>query len=118
MFVKRFFLLFGIVLFFSCDVVYSLCESSYSCVLLDNESGRILYSKNMNEKRLIASTTKLMTFLVAYENGNLNDIYEVGEEVLSMYGTSIYLSLGEKVSLNDLLYGLILRSGNELALLK
>lgn len=110
---KRFVLLLSIIFFFSFDVVYSLCESSHSCILLDNDSGRILYSKNMDEKRLIASTTKLMTFLVAYENGNLNDIYEVGEEVLSMYGTSIYLSLGEKVSLSDLLYGLILRSGND-----
>jgi len=80
---------------------------------MDNDSGRILYSKDINQQKLIASTTKLMTFLVAYENGNLDDVYEVGEEVLKMYGTSIYLSLGEKVSLKDLLYGLILRSGND-----
>lgn len=95
------------------DNVYALCESSNSCILMDNNSGRILYSKNINEKKLIASTTKLMTFLVAYENGNLDDVYEVGEEVLKIYGTSIYLSLGEKISLKDLLYGLILRSGND-----
>ena len=93
--------------------VFSLCESSHSCILMDNESGRVLYAKNENDEKLIASTTKLMTFLVAYENGKLDDVYEVGEEVLKMYGTSIYLSVGEKVSLNDLLYGLILRSGND-----
>jgi len=55
----------------------------------------------------------LMTFLVAYENGNLDNQYEAGEEILKMYGTSIYLSLGEKMNLRDLLYGLILRSGND-----
>ena len=93
--------------------VFSLCENSSSCILLDNESGRILYKKNVNEKMLIASTTKLMTFLVAYENGNLDDKYVVGEEILKMYGTSVYLSIGESVSLRELLYGLILRSGND-----
>lgn len=92
---------------------FAICESSHSCILMDIDSGRILYSKNSKSKRLIASTTKLMTFLVAYENGNLDDYYEVGEEVLKMYGTSIYLSMGEKISLRDLLYGLILRSGND-----
>lgn len=102
-----------ISLFFFPVSCFALCESSRSCVLIDNNSGRILYSKNMQDKYLIASTTKLMTFLIAYENGNLDDIYVVGEEVLSMYGTSIYLSLGEKVTLKDLLYGLILRSGND-----
>ena len=62
---------------------------------------------------LIASTTKLMTFLVAYENMDLDMEIEAGEEVLKMYGTSIYISMGEKMTLRDLLYGLILRSGND-----
>ena len=107
---KYLFLFFCFILPFNC---FALCESSHSCILMDNDSGRVLYSKNVNDKRLIASTTKLMTFLVAYENGNLEDSYIVGEEVLKMYGTSIYLSIGEKVTLKDLLYGLILRSGND-----
>lgn len=101
------------ILFLFPSSCFALCENTHSCILMDNDSGRILYSKNANEKRLIASTTKMMTFLIAYENGNLNDVYEVGEEVLDMYGTSIYLSVGEKISLRDLLYGLILRSGND-----
>ncbi len=113
MFLKKFFLLLIILNIFSFKFTYALCSSSHSCILIDNESARILYSKNINNKQLIASTTKLMTFLVAYENGELDDYYIVGEEVLKMYGTSIYLSIGEKVSLKDLLYGLILRSGND-----
>ena len=80
---------------------------------MDIDSGRVLYQKNMNEKRLIASTTKIMTFLIAIENGKLEDIYKVGDEVLSMYGTNIYLEVGEEMKLKDLLYGLILRSGND-----
>ncbi len=103
-----------ILLFISVPIrCFSLCESSYSCLLMDVDSGRVLYSKRANAKHLIASTTKLMTFLVAYENGNLDDLYEAKEDILKMYGTSIYLSLGEKMSLKDLLYGLILRSGND-----
>ena len=110
---KKLCLFFFLLLYLLFDNVFAICESSHSCVLMDNSSGRVLFSKNVDEKRLIASTTKLMTFLVAYENGALDDVYEVGEEVLKMYGTSIYLSLGEKISLRDLLYGLILRSGND-----
>lgn len=110
---KHIFFLVVIVFFLLPISVFSLCENSYSCILMDNSSGRILYEKNSSEKMLIASTTKLMTFLVAYENMNLDTEIEVGEEVLKMYGTSIYLSVGEKMSLRDLLYGLILRSGND-----
>lgn len=113
---KRFFLfcLFALFVFsFLFESVLALCESSHSCILMDNDSGRVLYSKNPDEKRLIASTTKLMTFLIAYENGNLDKEIEAGEEILKMYGTSIYLSLGEKMTLRDMLYGLILRSGND-----
>jgi len=108
---KKFVLIFFILLFpINC---LALCESSSSCVLIDNDSGRVLYSKNKDQKRLIASTTKLMTFLIAYENGNLNKELKAGEEILKMYGTSIYLSLDEKMKLRDMLYGLILRSGND-----
>ncbi len=113
MFLKK--IIFILILFFCLVPIkcLSLCESSHSCILMDVDSGRVLYSKNPDNRQLIASTTKLMTFLIAYENGNLDTLYEAGEEILKMYGTSIYLSLGEKMSLRDLLYGLILRSGND-----
>lgn len=105
-------IIFFLLLFFPINC-FALCETSSSCIVIDNNSGRILYSKNKDQKRLIASTTKLMTFLVAYEIGNLDLEIEAGEEILKMYGTSIYLSLEEKMKLKDLLYGLILRSGND-----
>lgn len=56
-----------------------------------------------------------MTAVIALEKGNLNDKYTAKEEILEMYGTSIYLEYGEKMSLKDLLYGLLLRSGNDAA---
>lgn len=94
---------------------FSLVDTSRSSIVMDMDSGRILYQKNINEKMLIASTTKIMTFVVAVENGFLDDVVVVGDEILSMYGTNIYLEVGEEISLRDLLYGLILRSGNDAA---
>ena len=84
---------------------------------MDVDSERILYQKNAYEKKLIASTTKIMTFVVAYEYAkDFLDVYvEAGDEILKMYGTSIYISLHEKMKLRDLLYGMMLRSGNDAA---
>ena len=89
--------------------------SATSAILMDMDSGRILYSNNKDEKRLIASITKIMTATIALEKGKLKDEYTAGEEILEMYGTSIYLEYKEKMSLEDLLYGLMLRSGNDAA---
>ena len=80
---------------------------------MDIDSGRIFYKKNANDERLIASITKIMTAIVTIENGHLNSKVTVGREILDMYGTNIYVEVGEKIKIKDLLYGLILRSGND-----
>ena len=90
-------------------------DTSRSAVVIDMDSGRILYEKNKDDQALIASTTKIMTAVIAIENNNLNEIVDIGEEVLPMYGSNIYIEVGEQISLRDLLYGLILRSGNDAA---
>lgn len=87
-----------------------------SVVLMDLDSGRVLYEKNKDEKRLVASISKIMTAVLALENGNLDDVVEIGDDVLKMYGSNIYISPGDKLTLRDLLYGLILRSGNDAAI--
>lgn len=88
-------------------------DTSKSSVVMDLNSGRVLYQKNANEKRLIASITKIMTAIITLENISLNKEIKVGEEVLKMYGTNIYVEVGEKITIKDLLYGLLLRSGND-----
>jgi len=95
----------------------NIFASPRAVVVMDVDSGRVLYSENKDEKKLIASTTKIMTFVVAYEYAkDFLDVYvEAGDEILKMYGTSIYLSYHEKMLLRDLLYGLMLRSGNDAA---
>ena len=90
-------------------------DTENSLVVMDVESGRILYQKKMNKKNLIASTTKIMTCIVVLENSNIESLITVGDEVSSMYGTNIYIEKGEILRVKDLLYGLMLRSGNDAA---
>ncbi len=109
--------LIAFFVFFSCTVtIYAITDTAKSTIVMDMDSGRVLYEKNADEPRLIASITKIMTAVVAIENGNVNDYVTVGNEVLSMYGSSIYVKPGEKITLMDLLYGLMLRSGNDAAI--
>ena len=88
-----------------------------SIVVMDASSGRVLYEKNMNQRKLIASTSKIMTCIIALENGNLKDEYIVGDEIKSVDGSSIYAKEGEVYTLEDLLYGLMLRSGNDASMI-
>lgn len=101
-------------LFFIPKIV--LANSAKSAIVMDLNSGRILYEKNIHDKKLIASTTKIMTCIIVLENAKLNKEIIVGEEVNKMYGTNIYLKKGEKIKIKDLLYGLMLRSGNDAAI--
>lgn len=88
-------------------------DTAKSSIVMDLDSGRVLYENNADEERLIASITKIMTCIIAIEKGDLDSEVEAGDEILKMYGTSIYLELNEKMKLIDLLYGLMLRSGND-----
>ena len=97
-------------------LVSNVNASAHAYVVMDASSGRVLMSSNMNEKNLIASTTKIMTALVALENAPLDLVIEAGEEVNSVYGSMLYLDVGEELTLKDLLYGLMFQSGNDAAM--
>lgn len=88
-----------------------------SAILMEEDTKRILVSKNANTKKLIASTTKIMTATLAIESEKLNKKVKVTDKVLESYGSSIYLSIGEKMKLEDMVYGLIMQSGNDAALM-
>ena len=92
------------------------CSAKSMCVI-EKDSGRVLQSKNMSEKRKMASTTKIVTAITAIENcENLNQEVEVDSKAVGVEGASIYIKHGEKLKLIDLLYGLMLRSGNDSAM--
>ncbi len=87
--------------------------SAQSAILVDMESGRVLFQLNPYNRLPMASTTKIMTGLIALEEGNLDDKVEIKSNSVGIEGSSIYLYEGEILSLEDLLYGLMLRSGND-----
>ncbi|MCQ2010062.1 MAG: D-alanyl-D-alanine carboxypeptidase family protein [Sporolactobacillus sp.] len=87
--------------------------SAQSAVLMDQTSGRVLFKYNSNEKLPIASITKVMTAILAIESGKMNKTFTVSQEALRTEGSSIYLKAGEKMKLKDMVYGLMLRSGND-----
>lgn len=93
----------------------SLSVSARSAILIDGQSGRVLFGKDEHEKRRIASITKIMTAVLAIESGKMNDMVKVSKRAIQAEGSSIYLKEGQKVSLEDLTYGLMLRSGNDAA---
>ena len=84
-------------------------------IAYDMDTKQILYSDNIHEKRPVASISKIMTALIACESGQLDDVVTIGDEINKSYGSGIYIQVGEKISLRDLVYGLMLRSGNDAA---
>ena len=112
---KKILLLITVLLLLPVKInAYSLGESA---VLMEQDTKRVLVSKNMNKKKLIASTTKIMTGIIAVESGKLNKTVTVTDKVLESYGSNIYLSIGEKMKLKDMVYGLMMQSGNDAALM-
>lgn len=90
--------------------------SAAGAILVDADTGRVLYGHNADEVRYIASITKLMTALVALESGHrLDEVVEILPEYTGIEGSSMYLQAGERLTLEALLYGLLLASGNDAA---
>ncbi len=89
--------------------------SAQSAILYDCTASRVLYEKNADKKALIASTTKIMTGLLIAEQCDLDEDVSIPEEAVGVEGSSLYLKNGEVLSVGDLLYGLMLQSGNDAA---
>ena len=92
-----------------------LTVEAKAAVLIDANSGRVLFAQNADERLPMASTTKIMTAILALENCALNEMVTAGKNAYGVEGTSIYLSEGETLSMEHMLYGLMLRSGNDAA---
>lgn len=89
--------------------------NSRACVVIDRNTNTILYGKNENTKRKMASTTKIMTATIIIENCNLNETIEVSKKAAGTGGSRLGLKTGDKITIRDLLYGLMLCSGNDAA---
>ena len=89
--------------------------NSRAYVVIDRKSNTILVGKNENQKKKMASTTKIMTALVVIENCELSDTVEVSKKAAGTGGSRLGLKTGDKITVYDLLYGLMMRSGNDAA---
>lgn len=89
--------------------------NSRACVVIDRNTSTILYGKNEKQKRKMASTTKIMTATIIIENCNLDETIEVSKKAAGTGGSRLGLKTGDKITIRDLLYGLMLRSGNDAA---
>jgi len=87
-----------------------------AAIVMDAASGRVLFEKNAYSRLPMASTTKIMTAIVALEQGNLDDIVVVSKRAAGIGGSTINLKTGQKIRLRELLYGLMLNSGNDAAI--
>ncbi len=90
--------------------------SAGAAIVMDTVSGRVLYEKNAYARRSIASTTKIMTAIVALENGNDNEDVIVSKRAAAISGSQVNLKEGKTYKLGDLMYGMMLRSGNDAAI--
>lgn len=91
-------------------------SAAKAMVVLEGNTNTVLYSKNANQELAMASTTKIVTAILAIENcKDLDEKFLVSEKAIGIEGTSIYLKSGERLSMRELLYGLILASGNDCA---
>lgn len=106
---------FILIIILSLACTNSYANSAQSAIVMEVKTGRILYSKNISAKKPMASTTKIMTALLALKYGDLEHIVKVDKNAVGVEGSSIYLKYDEKVRLRDLVYGLMLRSGNDSA---
>jgi D-alanyl-D-alanine carboxypeptidase (penicillin-binding protein 5/6) len=94
---------------------YSIAISADSAIVMEKESGRVLFKKDAFMQKRIASITKIMTAIIAIESGKMDETVRVSEKAAFTEGSSIYLKPGDQIKLKDLVYGLMLRSGNDAA---
>lgn len=86
-----------------------------AAVIYDRKTKEIIWGKNENEKKAMASTTKIMTAIVVLEKGNLSDVVTISKKAANTSGSRLKINTNDKISVLDLLYGLMLRSGNDAA---
>ena len=118
--IKKLAFIFSIVVLFGCFVINSntnnvFASSNTAEVVMELNSNRVLHELNANKKMYMASTTKILTAITIIENCELSDVVTVEKESVGIEGSSIYLEVGERLTVKDLLYGLMLRSGNDCA---
>ena len=103
------------IITFSQLSAFAMVESAECACVINALTGDVVFSKNMNQKHAMASTTKIMTAIVAIERCNMDEIVDVSATAANQEGSAAYISEGNQYYMKDLLYGLMLNSGNDAA---
>ena len=117
---KKFIIFFLVFFIFLTNIVFATDNTTpnvdaQSAILMDYKTGRILFAKNENEPLAMASTTKIMTAILAIENGNLEDTVKVSKNAIKAPPVKMFLKENEEIKLKELLYALMLQSSNDAA---
>jgi len=111
--------LFVLILIMTFNIQYIFAEelkiTSPAAIVMEVSTGRVLYAKNIDVERKIASTTKLMTAMVVIDNCKLSETVEISKHAAGVGGSEAGIKAGEKITVESLLYGLLLESGNDCA---
>lgn len=111
---KRFAFILAVIISFPI-IAYGADNSAQSAIVIDADTGIILYEKNAYQERSMASTTKIMTALLAVESSRLDDTVKITDEMVRTEGSSLGIRAGDAVTLYDLVVGMMLTSGNDSA---
>ncbi|AIF54247.1 D-alanyl-D-alanine carboxypeptidase family protein [Pelosinus sp. UFO1] len=116
-FIYNVILLFCLLFYLPISIVYSAPPKieAQAAILMDAKTGQILYEKNSHARNAPASTTKVLTAIIAIESGHLDDEVKVSSRAANTAGSSMHLSSGQIISMRELVTGLLLRSGNDAA---
>ncbi len=104
-----------VVLLLICVLLQCTLVHAESYCVLSSSDDTVIEEKDMHKQQSVASISKIMTAIIAIEEGNLDDTWKVSDVIKTATGSSIYLKEGQEVSLRSLLHGLMLRSGNDAA---
>lgn len=108
-----------LVLFLLCPAhmsAFAMADSADCACVINAATGEVIFSKNIAKRHAMASTTKIMTALLALENASMDDVVTVSERAALEEGSAAYIEAGMEISMRDLLYGLMLSSGNDAAI--
>jgi len=118
--VRKGFIIFLLIIFISPQIALGAPKqtsspdiSSKAAIVMEASTGKVLFAYNAEVRNFPASTTKMMTLLTALENGNMNDLVTTSQNAANVEGSSLWLTQGEKLKLIELLYGMMLISGND-----
>lgn len=113
---KKFLILISLFIFVcNCCVISTDALSASSAIVIEASTGKVIFSKNGEKRMKPASTTKILTALCALDYGNLEDIVKISQKAANEEGSSMYIEAGEKIKMENLIYGLMLNSGNDAA---